>query len=315
MSDGPKLSVDVGGIRMKNPVMTASGTFGYGMEYADLIDLNALGGICTKGIYLQPKMGNPPQRIVETRAGMLNAIGLENVGTDAFITDKLPPLRAYDTAIIANISDGVLENYPKIAERLAADGEGLAGLELNISCPNVKTGGLEFGTDPAIVERLVRDVKAAAGSLPLLVKLTPNITDITVIAKAAEQGGADGLSVINTILGMAIDVQTRRPKLANRVGGLSGPAIKPIAVRMVWQVARAVSIPVVGMGGIMNALDAVEFLIAGATAVAVGTANFLNPGISIDIIEGIAAFCKEQNIDDVRTLIGSLDDGDEHTRR
>ncbi len=294
---------------MKNPVMTASGTFGYGLEFASLLDLNRLGGVCTKGIYLHPKMGNPPQRIVETRAGMLNAIGLENVGTEAFITEKLPPLREYDIAIVANISDGVLENYPKIAEALAERGEGLAGLELNISCPNVATGGLEFGTDPAIVEQLVRDVKAAAGHLPLLVKLTPNITDITVIAKAAEQGGADGLSVINTILGMAIDVHTRTPKLANRVGGLSGPAIKPIAVRMVWEVARAVSIPVVGMGGIMNALDAIEFLIAGATAVAVGTANFLNPSISIDIIEGIEAFCKEHGIDDVRSLTGSLRDG------
>lgn len=307
----PSLAVNVGGIAMKNPVMTASGTFGYGMEYAGLVDLNRLGGIATKGIYLNPKMGNPPQRIAETRAGLLNAIGLENVGVEAFIRDKLPPLRAYDLAVVANISDAVIDNYARIAGRLAEDGDGLAGIEVNISCPNVRTGGLEFGTDPEIVERLVRDVKAAAGPLPVLVKLTPNITDIRTIARAAEQGGADGLSVINTILGMAIDIRTRRPKLANRVGGLSGPAIKPVAVRMVNQVYRAVSIPIVGMGGIMNAEDALEFLIAGASAIAVGTANFLNPAISLEIIDGIAAFCAEHDIADVRQLTGSVEDGTE----
>lgn len=311
VSTTPRLAVDVGGIRLKNPVVTASGTFGYGMEFAPLIDLNRLGGICTKGIYLQPKMGNPTPRIVETPAGMLNAIGLENVGVEAFLRDKLPPLRAYDTAVIANICDATLENYPKIAERLATDGEGLGGLEMNISCPNIKAGGLEFGIDPVIVERLVRDVKAAAGHLPVLVKLTPNITDIRTIARAAEQGGADGLSLINTILGMVIDVPTRRPKLANRVGGLSGPAIRPIAVRMVWQVAKAVSIPLVGMGGIMTATDALEFLIAGATAVAVGTANFIDPGASIAILDGIEAYCRENAIDDIHTLIGSIDDGED----
>ena len=211
--------------------------------------------------------------------------------------------------VIANISDGTLENYPRIAERLAAVGDGVAGIELNISCPNVAAGGLEFGTDPHIVEQLVRDVKAASGRLPLLVKLTPNITDITVIARAAEQGGADGLSVINTVLGMAIDIESRRPKLANRVGGLSGPAIKPIAVRMVYQVHAAVAIPIVGMGGIMNAADAIEFLLAGASAVAVGTANFLNPAVSLEIIDGLSAYCKEHDIDDVRSLTGSLCDG------
>jgi len=306
----PNLSVKLAGITLKNPILTASGTFGYGLEFAELVDLNALGGITTKGIYLKPKMGNPPQRIAETRAGMLNAIGLENVGVDVFLNEKLPKLRAYDVPIFVNISDSNLENYCKTAERLARDGDGVSAIELNISCPNVEKGGIEFGTDPQIVERITRDVKAASGRLPLFVKLTPNVTDIRAIARAAEQGGADGLSIMNTILGMAIDVRTRKPKLANRVGGLSGPAVKPIAVRMVWQVAKVVQIPIIGMGGVMNAEDAVEFMLAGATAVAVGTANFIDPTISVKIIEGLRAFCKEHDIADIRTIIGTVDDGE-----
>ena len=298
------LTVNIGGIEMKNPVMTASGTFGYGEEYADFVDLNRLGAIVVKGITREERLGNPPPRIIETTAGMLNAIGLQNVGVEAFISKKLPYLSCYDVPVIVNINGEKIQDYVQLARRL--DGvEGIAGLEVNISCPNVERGGMSFGVDADLTHQLVANVRQNT-SLPLIVKLSPNVTDITQIALSAEAAGADALSLINTLLGMAIDIRTRRPMLANITGGLSGPAIKPIAVRMVWQTAQIVKIPIVGMGGIMTAEDAIEFLFAGATAVAVGTANFVNPRASVDIIDGIRDFLLEQGISDVKELIGNL---------
>ena len=275
----PSLEVEVAGIRMKNPVMTASGTFGYGSEYVDFIDLNKLGAVVVKGITSGPWVGNPMPRIFETPSGMLNAIGLQNVGVDGFIDKKLPYLRDFDVPVIVNICGEQVEEYLEVTEKLDA-ADGVAAIELNISCPNLHCGGMSFGVDPKLTEELVKGVRAKT-TLPLLVKLSPNVTDITVIARAAEGAGADGLSVINTALGMAIDINTRRPQLANITGGLSGPAIKPIALRMVWQVYNAVNIPIIGMGGIMTGDDAIEFYIAGAAAVAVGTANFINPRASL----------------------------------
>jgi len=298
------MQVDIGGIVLKNPVMTASGTFGYAREFDDLMDLNCLGGIIVKGLSLEPSKGNPPPRIVETPAGMLNAIGLENVGVDAFIQEKLPFLRTRSVPVFANIYGKTIEEYADLALRLD-DVEGVDGLEVNISCPNVKAGGIAFGSDSRSASRVVRAVKDKT-RLPVMVKLSPNVTDIVEIAKSVEAAGADSISLINTITGMAIDAQTRRPILANITGGLSGPAIKPVALRMVWQVAGAVNIPVVGVGGIMNAEDAVEFLIAGASAVQVGTANFINPRAAQDIVEGIAAYMRENNIECLDDLIGSL---------
>ena len=291
---------------MKNPVMTASGTFGYGLEFSRFIDLARLGAFVTKGVSSEPWPGNRPPRIIETRAGMLNAIGLQNVGLDAFIEEKLPGIRKIDTAVIVNIIGREVDEYVAVAERLN-DLEDLAGLELNISCPNIKQGGISFGTNEKLCEEVTRAVKRAAPDKPLIVKLTPNVTDIAAIALAVEAGGADAVSLINTLTGMAIDIDSRKPLLGNVTGGLSGPAIKPVALRMVWQVARAVKIPVIGMGGISCWQDAVEFLIAGATAVAVGTANFINPKISIEIIEGIKAYLAKQKMRDVYQLIGSLE--------
>jgi dihydroorotate dehydrogenase (NAD+) catalytic subunit len=300
----PDLSVDFAGIRLKNPVLTASGTFGYGEEFADLIDLNRLGGIIVKGISLKPIKGNPPPRIWETPSGMLNAIGLENPGVDVFLRDKLPFLGHYDTAVIVNIFGYSLEDYVGVAERL--DGvSGIAGLEVNISCPNVKAGGIVFGTNVRAASELLTAVRKAT-RLPVIAKLSPNVTDITEFAKAARDAGCDGLSLINTLLGMAIDVRTRRPRLANCTGGLSGPAIRPVAVRMVWQTARAVSLPIIGMGGVMTADDALELILAGASAVAVGTANFVNPRATIDIAEGIERFLKREGIGSVRELVGQV---------
>ena len=300
----PDLSVEFAGIRLKNPVLTASGTFGYGEEYADIIDLNRLGGIIVKGISLKPIKGNPPPRIWETPSGMLNAIGLENPGVDVFLRDKLPFLRNYDTAVIVNIFGYSLEEYVGVAERL--DGvAGVAGLEVNISCPNVKAGGIVFGTNVPAASELLAAVRKAT-RLPVIAKLSPNVTDITEFAKAARDAGCDGLSLINTLLGMAIDVRSRKPRLANCTGGLSGPAIRPVAVRMIWQTAKAVSLPIIGTGGVMTAEDALELILAGASAVAVGTANFVNPRATVDIVEGIERFLVREGTGSVRELVGQV---------
>jgi dihydroorotate dehydrogenase (NAD+) catalytic subunit len=305
MSTKPDLSVNLGGLQLQNPVMTASGTFGYAREFDHLIDLNRLGGIIVKGLSLKPTKGNPPPRIVETPCGMLNAIGLENVGIEAFVEDKLPFLARLAPPVIANIYGTLEEEYVQLAARIDTI-EAIAAIEVNISCPNVKAGGMVFGVDPAAAFRVVQDVRKQT-SKPLIVKLSPNVTDITEIAMAAQEAGADCLSLINTLTAMVVDIETRRPRLANITGGLSGPAIKPIAVRMVWQVAQAVKIPVIGIGGIMTAEDALEFMIAGASAVQVGTANFINPCVTTDVIDGIEAFLAERNIDRIADLIGTLD--------
>jgi len=300
----PKLAVNVAGIVMKNPVMPASGTFGYGDELADCIDPASLGAIVTKGLSLRPKAGNPTPRIAETDAGMLNAIGLQNVGIDVFIEKKLPFLRQIDSPVIVNFFGNTLEEYGEIASRLS-DIEEVDGVELNISCPNVKQGGIVFGTDPRAASDVVSLVRKRL-SKPLIVKLTPNVTDITVMARAVEDAGADAISCINTLTGMSVDIRSRRTRLANRTGGLSGPAIRPVAVRMVHQVVKAVKLPVIGIGGIMKAEDALEFLIVGATAVQIGTANLVDPGAMTAIIAGIGKFCVEEGISDIRELIGSL---------
>ena len=300
----PDLSVDIGGITLQNPVMTASGTFGYAAEFKSLIDLNRLGGIIVKGLSLNPTKGNPPPRIVETPCGMLNAIGLENVGLEAFIEKKLPFLNKLNVPVLTNIYGHTMDAYAELAERLS-DVPTVAGIEVNISCPNVKEGGVTFGTDPRMAYRVIQTVRRRYGGY-LLVKLSPNVTDITQIAKSAEDAGADGISLINTLTGMAIDIESRRAKLANMTGGLSGPAIRPVAVRMVWQVARAVKKPVVGIGGIMTAEDALEFIIAGATAVQVGTANFVNPQATMEIIDGISGYLQSHGLASIRELIGTV---------
>ncbi len=300
----PNLAVDIAGIKLKNPVMPASGTFGYGEEYAPYLDLEQLGAIVTKGLSLNPKAGNPTPRIAETTSGMLNAIGLQNVGVDDFIKHKLPFLREVNTPVIVNFFGNTLEDYGEAAKRLSGIPE-VAGLELNISCPNVKQGGIVFGTDPKSASEVVNLVRKNSKK-PLIVKLTPNVTDITVMARAVEEAGADAICCINTLTGMAVDVKTRKPRLANKTGGLSGPAIRPVAVRMVHQVVQAVKIPVIGVGGIMCAMDALEFLIVGATAVQVGTANFVDPRAMVNIIEGLEQFCVEEGISDIHELIGSL---------
>jgi len=300
----PDLSVNVAGIRLKNPVLTASGTFGYGEEFADIIDLNRLGGVIVKGISLKPIVGNPPPRIWETPSGMLNAIGLENPGVDVFLRDKLTFLRSYDTAVLVNIFGYSLEEYVGVAERL--DGvPGVSGLEVNISCPNVKAGGIVFGTNLKAAFELLSAVRKAT-RLPVIAKLSPNVTDITEFAKVARDAGCDGLSLINTLLGMAIDIRSRKPRLANCTGGLSGPAIRPVAVRMVWQAAQAVDLPVIGMGGIMTYEDALEFILAGASAVAVGTANFINPRATVDIIRDLETFLTQEGIGSVKELVGQV---------
>ncbi|MBN2284429.1 MAG: dihydroorotate dehydrogenase [Deltaproteobacteria bacterium] len=285
--------------------MTASGTFGYGEEFAPYIDLNRLGAIVVKGISRRPRRGNPPPRIMETPAGMLNAVGLENVGVDVFIEQKLPFLRTFDVAVIVNIFGESVEEYAEVARIL--DGvDGVHGVEVNISCPNVVRGGIDFGIDPEATRAVTSAVRAVT-TLPLIVKLTPNVTDITKIALAAQEGGADALSLINTLKGMAVDIETRKPRLRNITGGLSGPAIRPIALRMVWEVVRAVTVPVIGGGGIMTAADALEFLIAGARAVQVGTAGFIDPRAAIGVIGGIEAYLVKHGIPDINDLIGSLE--------
>ncbi len=300
----PDLSVNVAGIAMRNPIMTASGTFGYGAEFAPYMDLRSIGAMVTKGLSLRPRAGNPTPRIVETPAGMLNAIGLQNVGVDAFIAEKAPFLRTVDTPCIANFFGNTVEEYAEMARRLDAVPE-VAALEMNISCPNVKEGGIVFGSDPACAAGVVAACRAATRK-PLIVKLSPNVTDVVAMAVACVDAGADALSLINTLVGMAIDVNTRRPVLANVTGGLSGPAIKPVALRMVWQVARAVKVPLIGIGGIMSATDVIEFLLAGATAVQVGTASFVTPGIAQQIAQDLERWMQDKGVADVRSLSGGL---------
>ncbi len=300
----PDLRVALGPLALANPVMTASGTFGYAAEFANLVRLNRLGGVVVKGISLEPRAGNPPPRIFETAAGMLNAIGLENVGVKRFISDKMPYLRTCGCRIVVNILGDSIDDYAALAGHLSAVA-GIDALEVNISCPNVKKGGVAFGTAPEMAAAVTRAVKQET-DLPVIVKLSPNVTDIVVMARAVAESGADALSLINTLIGMGIDARTRRPRLANVIGGLSGPAIKPVALRMVWQVASAVSIPIIGIGGIGTAEDAIEFLLAGATAVQVGTANFYNPGATEQIIDGIADYLRQQGESSVQAIIGGL---------
>lgn len=295
--------VTIAGIELKNPVMTASGTFGSGMEYSDFVDLNHLGAVVTKGVANIPWEGNPTPRIAETRSGMLNAVGLQNPGVDLFIERDLSFLKQYDTKIIVNVCGKTEKDYLETVERLADTAADL--LEINISCPNVKEGGIAFGQNPASVEAITRAVKAKAKQ-PVIMKLSPNVTDITEMARAAEAGGADALSLINTLTGMKIDIHRRAFALANKTGGLSGPAIKPVAVRMVYQVADAVKLPIIGMGGIMTADDAIEFIMAGATAVAVGTANFVNPFATEEIIRGIEGYMRTYGVGNLQDLIGCV---------
>jgi len=284
--------------------MTASGTFGYGEEYADYVDLNRLGAIVVKGLSLKPRLGNPPPRIMETAGGMLNAVGLQNIGVDVFIEEKLPFLQKHDVAVIANIYGESYLEYQKVARKLSSV-KGVHALEVNVSCPNVKKGGLSFGADPKAAAEVTRRVKGET-NLPVIVKLTPNVTDIAAIAQAVEKAGADAVSLINTLAGMSVDLKTRMSHLKNITGGLSGPAIKPVALRMVWQVVKRVSIPVIGIGGIMNAEDALEFLILGAKAVQIGTANFINPRATLNIIDGIQNYLIDNKIEDINEIIGTF---------
>jgi dihydroorotate dehydrogenase (NAD+) catalytic subunit len=300
----PSTLVDIAGVELKNPVMAASGTFGYGEELVSLVDLNRLGAIITKGISLDPMEGNPPPRIVETIGGMINSIGLQNVGLQAFIQEKLPFLRQFTTPVIANIFGETVRDFGELAERLD-DIPGLAALEVNISCPNVAKGGVLFGANPKMAHHVVRTVRRSTHR-PIIVKLSPNVTDITIIAKVVEEAGGDAISLTNTLMAMAIDVKSRRPLLSTVVGGLSGPAIKPMALRLVWQTVNAVKIPVIGVGGIMTAEDALEYIIAGARAVQVGTANFVKPTACLEIIDGIGAYLRENGFRDIGQLVGSL---------
>lgn len=298
-----KTSVNLCGVLLKNPVLECSGTFGSGMEYSEFVDLNRLGGVVTKGVASVPWPGNPTPRIVETPSGMLNAIGLQNPGIDVFCSRDIPFLKQYDTKIIVNVCGKSTEEYLEVVDRLADEPVDL--LEINISCPNVKEGGIAFGQDPKAVEAITRAVKDHAKQ-PVIMKLSPNVTDITVMAKAAEAGGADMISLINTITGMKIDIHKKTFALANKTGGMSGPCIRPVAVRMVYQAAHAVKIPVIGMGGIATAEDALEFILAGASAIAVGTANFANPGATIDVVEGIEAYMMQNGVRDINELIGAV---------
>jgi dihydroorotate dehydrogenase (NAD+) catalytic subunit len=298
------LRVKLGPLELKNPVMTASGTFGYGREFEGLVDLNLLGAIIVKGLSLEPKAGNPPPRIVETPCGMLNAIGLANIGLETFMKEKLPWLQSLDTEVIVNIYGHSIDEYGTLASALKGV-HGISALEVNISCPNVECGGMVFGKDPDVSAKVTEKVVNNTDK-PVIVKLSPNVTDIRLVAKAVEGAGAHALSLINTLTGMAIDIESRRPKLANISGGLSGPAIRPIAVQMVYQVVKTVDIPVIGVGGIMEHTDALEFLIAGARAIEVGTANFVNPRATLDILEGISKFCEEKEIGNIDELVGSL---------
>ena len=305
MAVSPDLSVDIGGLKLKNPVITASGTFGYGTELTPFFDPSLLGAIIVKGLSLEPMPGNPPPRIVETPCGMLNAIGLANIGIEAFIAEKLPLLDALNIPIVTNIYGHTLKDYAELSRRIETV-DGIDAVEINISCPNVEKGGMAFGTDPdtaaAVTNQVVQNT-----TKPVIVKLTPNVTDITIIARAVEAAGATAISAINTFIGMAVDVATKRPKLANVVGGLSGPAIKPMALYLVHEVVRAVNIPVIGLGGIVDYEDALEFLVVGARAVQVGTASFVNPRAAIEIVDGLHDFCLREKIENINEIIGELE--------
>ncbi|MGQ9896602.1 MAG: dihydroorotate dehydrogenase [Acidobacteriota bacterium] len=306
------LAVTIAGLKFKNPVIPASGTFGYGLEFLPFFDLSRLGGFCTKGLSPQPLRGNPPPRIVETPAGMLNAIGLQNIGVRAFVTEKLPLLRAYDTHIITNVFGFSIEDFLEVVAVLD-DAEGISAYELNISCPNVKEGGTQFGNDPHLAARVTEAVKSRTRR-PVIVKLSPNAPSIVEVAHAVEQSGADALSLINTLVGLSIDVYTHRSRLGFTTGGLSGPAIRPLAVRMVYEVSQAVRIPCVGMGGITNWMDALEFILAGATAVQLGTINYTEPCAALQVIEGLEAYCRERAIA-IPALVGAFRPGDESLAR
>lgn len=299
------LSVNIGEIRFKNPILTASGTFGYGEEYSKLIDLNKLGGMVTKSITLKPKEGHPPARTCETSSGMLNCIGLENVGVDRFVKEKLPFLKKFKTKIVVNVAGSTVGEYVKVVEKLN-ESCGIDLLEINISCPNVKEGGMIFGCDAKIAYDCVKKIKEKS-KFPIMVKLSPNVKDITEIALAVEEAGADAISLINTLIGMAIDLEKRKPILSNITGGLSGPAIKPVALAMVYKVAQKVKIPIVGIGGILDYKDAIEFILAGASLIQIGTANFVDPQSSIKIIGGMERYCQENGIKSIKSLVGKLD--------
>jgi dihydroorotate dehydrogenase (NAD+) catalytic subunit len=303
MSKKPNMAVEIGGIRMKNPVTVASGTFGYGPEYADVVDLNTLGAIVVKGISLEPWAGNDTPRHIEVPGGLINAIGLQNPGVDGFLTKYLPFLAQYDLPVIVNIWGKSIDAYVEVAKRFDAV-DGIAGLEVNISCPNIKEGGIAFGTDPAMAAKVISATRKAT-KLPLIPKLSPNVPNIAEFARIAEESGADAISLINSLPAMAIDIETQKPVLANVTGGLSGPAIHPVAVKQVWEAAAAVNIPVIGMGGITSAKEAIEFLLAGATAVAVGTANFSDPGTCAAVISGIETYLADRGLDNVQSIIGA----------
>lgn len=298
-----KMNVSIAGVELKNPVMTASGTFGSGIEYSEFVDLNQLGAVVTKGVANVPWPGNPTPRIAETKSGMLNAIGLQNPGIDVFCERDIPFLKKYDTKIIVNVCGKSTEDYCEVVERLANEPVDL--LEINVSCPNVKEGAIAFGQNPAVLEAITKEIKKYAKQ-PVIMKLSPNVTDITEMARAAEAGGADALSLINTLTGMKIDINRRTFALANKTGGMSGPAVKPVAVRMVYQVANAVNLPIIGMGGIATAEDALEFIMAGATAVSVGTANFVNPYATVEVAKGIQEYMERNNVADIHELIGCV---------
>jgi dihydroorotate dehydrogenase (NAD+) catalytic subunit len=298
------LTVNIGHLKLKNPVMTASGTFGYGEEYSEFVDLNMLGAVVVKGISLKPMEGNPPPRICETPCGMLNAIGLQNVGLKRFLKEKLPYLRTFDTKVIVNVLGNTVQEYVKLAKAL--DEAGVDGIELNVSCPNVKQGGILFGTDKKALAKLIAKVRQAVSKSVLITKLSPTVSNVPEFARTAEENGSDAITLINTIPGMAIDAETWKPRLSNITGGLSGPAIRPIAIRMVWEASKAVSIPVIGVGGIMNTLDAVEFMLAGATAIEVGTGNFLNPMATAEIVNGIWTYLDKKGISNVKDIIGGV---------
>ena len=298
------LKVKLGKIELQNPIMTASGTFGYGEEFADLIDLNELGGMCIKGTTKEERQGNPMPRIYETASGMLNAIGFQNVGLDRFISEKYPYLRKLKAKTFVNMTANSVEEFGELAKKLD-ELEDIGGVEVNISCPNIKAGGINMGTDPIMAAKVVEEVRRNTKH-HVMVKLTPNVTDIKVIARAVEDAGADSISLINTLVGMAVDIKTRGPRIKNVIAGLSGPAIKPVALRLTWEAAKTVKIPVVGMGGISSYEDALEFLMVGATAVQVGTANFYNPKATIEILEGIKNYMAENKIEDIKEIIGSF---------
>ncbi len=301
------LSADIGPLRLKNPLISGSGCFGYGVEYARAVPLDTLGAVCVKGLFLAPREGHPPERIVETPSGMLNAIGLQGIGVHRFVAEKLPELRALGATVIVNVCGSTLDEYVEVA-RVLSDAEGVGALELNISCPNIKEGGIHFGCSLTGTNAVVSAVRKVT-KLPLIPKLTPNVTDVASFARAAEEAGADAVSLVNTFLAMAIDVETRRPKLSNIMGGLSGPAIRPIAVRMVYECSRFVRIPIIGIGGIASAQDALEFIIAGASAVQIGTANFVDPFIWTKLLDGITDYMRRHGIARLADLVGSIDTG------